>query len=376
MLFTLHPVVEIDAENGIQPLFDNAGDFLYWGSGAPVYTAWSRAVEPTPEDLRTAGNGYVPPARYFLQLPSGLDPRIRALADSLTAGQESRYDKVEAVRRHLSGFAYTLDLPATARQTSLEYFLFERRAGHCEYFSTAMVVLLRAADIEARNVNGFLGGEWSQFGNYLAVTQNQAHSWVEVWFPEFGWVTFDPTPGSAGVGERVESWFWPGRIFFDGIQHRWNKWVLDYNLQSQAGIFQSWSDAFSGRTAAPDAGSRSGTGSNTTPLWGTALLALLILAGILWARRGGAVLSRETRIYLKLRHACERAGLRITPGVTPHALVARIGERHGDAVAAAGRVVDLYLRARYGREALGASELHEMNLALGAARKSLWKQRT
>ncbi|HKJ00794.1 MAG TPA: DUF3488 and transglutaminase-like domain-containing protein, partial [Longimicrobiales bacterium] len=143
VLFSLHPVVEIDAENGIQPLFDNAGDFMYWGNGAPAYTAWSRAVAPSPAELRAAGDGYRPLARYFLQLPTDLDPRIRALADSLTAGLETRYDKAEAVRRYLSGFAYTLELPATARQTSLEYFLFERRAGHCEYFSTAMVVLLR-----------------------------------------------------------------------------------------------------------------------------------------------------------------------------------------------------------------------------------------
>ncbi|HSG47826.1 MAG TPA: transglutaminase domain-containing protein, partial [Longimicrobiales bacterium] len=285
VLFTMHPVVEIDAETGIQPIFDNAGDILYWGSAAPAYTAWSRAVSPGAQELRDVDGGYRPPARFFLQLPPDLDPRIQALADSLTAGLETRYDRADAIRRHLGTFAYTLELPATAAQTSLEYFLFQRQAGHCEYFSTAMVVLLRAAGIEARNVNGFLGGEWSQFGDYLAVTQNQAHSWVEVWFPDFGWVTFDPTPAGAVGGERLESWFWPGRIFFDGIQHRWNKWVLDYNLQSQAGIFQRWSDALFGEESPADGGTRSGSGSDsgTAPLWGTALLILLILAGILWA---------------------------------------------------------------------------------------------
>lgn len=374
VLFALHPVVEIDPENGIQPLFDNAGDFMYWGSGAPAYTAWSHATDPGPEALQSAGDGYAPPARYFLQLPAELDPRIRTLADSLTAGLETRYDKAEAIRRHLGQFAYTLELPATARQTSLEYFLFDRQAGHCEYFSTAMVVLLRAAGIEARNVNGFLGGEWSQFGNYLAVTQNQAHSWVEVWFPDFGWVTFDPTPAGAAGGERLESWFWPGRILFDGIQHRWNKWVLDYNIESQSGIFQRWSEALTGQAVGPEGESTPGGSGGTASLLGTALLALLLLTGLVWARRGPGAVPRETRMYMQLRAACERAGLPVTPGVTPLALLARIRAGRAGAAAAAERVVDLYLRARYGHEALGPSELQEMGLALGAARKHLLKE--
>src|SRR5690606_35052845 len=208
------------ADNGVQPLFDNAGDFLYWGSGAPAYTVRSSAAPPPAEVLRSAEEGFTPSGRYFLQLPE-IDPRVRALADSLTAGVGTRYDKAMAIQRWLGTFAYTRDLPATAAETSLEHFLFERRAGHCEYFSTAMVVLLRAAGIEARNVNGFLGGEWSEFGNYLVVTQNAAHSWVEVWFPEHGWVTFDPTPAGTGTGSASAVWFWPGRILFDGIQHRW-----------------------------------------------------------------------------------------------------------------------------------------------------------
>jgi len=232
-----------------------------------------------------------------------------------------------------------------------------------------MVILLRAAGIEARNVNGFLGGEWSQFGNYLAVTQNQAHSWVEVWFPDFGWVTFDPTPGGVGSTVGLESWFWPGRIFFDGIQHRWNKWVLDYSIESQSGIFQRWSGAFARRNGS-EGGPRIGP-SGSPPIWGAALLALVVLTGMLWARRGTTVLARETRMYLQLRDACQRAGLRITPGVTPNALLKRIRERGLGAGPPAERVVDLYVRARYGREALGPTELEEMKLALVTARRHL-----
>jgi len=368
VLFTLHPVLAIESESGIQPIFDNAGDFLYWGSGAPVYTAWSPSAQPRAEDLRAVGGGYRPPARYFLQLPE-LDERIQALADSLTAGLPTRYDKVAAIQRHLRSFAYTLDLPATAREATLEHFLFERRAGHCEYFSTAMVVLLRAAGIESRNVNGFLGGQWNDFGGYLVVTQNEAHSWVEVWFPEYGWVTFDPTPGGAGAGERLSSWFWPGRILFDGIQHRWNKWVLDYSLESQAGILQGWSRLLASPRVEEAVSGASETAGRS--LWGVvALLAVLVMGGW-WALRGRRALPRETRIYLRLRESCDRAGVRVPPGLTPLALVARVRETRSAAADAAQRVVDLYLRARFGHEPLGDAELREMSAALVTARKGL-----
>ena len=369
VLFTLHPRVRVEGENGIQPVGDNHGDLVYWGSGAPTYTVRSRENPPGADELRAAEDGYTPSDRYFLRLPEDLDPRIAELADSLTAGLQTRYDKAVAVQRWLSSFGYTLDLPATARQATLEYFLFDRRAGHCEYFSTAMAVMLRSVGIHSRNVNGFLGGQWSDFGDYLVVTQNQAHSWTEVWFPEYGWVTFDPTPAGAGTGERVAAWFWPGRIFFDGIQHRWSKWVLDYNIESQSGLFSRWSDLFAAERVQEVVSRARGEGGRG--LWGGGVIVLALLAGLLWARRGGPGLAPETGFYLQLRESCARAGLGVSPGLTPLALVERVRERRASAALAAERVVDLYLRARFGHQHLGESELREMREALGVARRTL-----
>jgi transglutaminase-like putative cysteine protease len=366
VLFSLHPVLSIEAENGIQPLSDNAGDYVYWGSGAPVYTAYSPASSPPPEDLRLANRGFTPSAIHYLQLPE-VDPRIRALADSLTQGLDNRYDRVVAIRDWLQAFDYTRDLPASAREATLDHFLFERQAGHCEYFSTGMVVLLRSLGIQARNVNGFLGGQWSQFGDYLVVTQNEAHSWVEVWFQGYGWVTFDPTPAGASSGELVSSWFWPGRIFFDGLQHRWSKWVLDYGTDEQAGIF---ANLFARE---PEAAGSTAASANDggPPLWGAALLVLLLIGGILWARRGSIGRTPATRMYLQLRGSCTRAGLDVFRGTTPLALVERIKQARASAAPPSERVVDLYLRTRYGGRPLRDSELREMREALGAARRVL-----
>jgi len=367
-IFAVHPVIGLDPEPGIQPLFDNAGDLFYWGSAAPAYKAFSRTGSPDPELLRSAQSGYAPQARYFLQLPE-LGPRVQQLADSLTAGLENRYDKAVAIQRHLASFSYTLELPATAREATLEHFLFERHAGHCEYFSTAMVVLLRAAGVESRNVNGFLGGEWSSFGSYLAVTQNQAHSWVEAWFPGFGWVTFDPTPAGAALGSRETSWMWPGRFLFDAIQHRWNKWVLDYNVEVQSGLLQSWT-----RMVAPNAdpSSTGGTADGMVRLLALIALVAVVFVGLRWASRGaGPPPTPETALYLRLRALCAGAGLEVSPGLTPLALVERVALAHRSAAHPAGRVVDLYLRARYGREVLGASEKREMREALAAVGRAL-----
>ena len=372
VLFALHPTLDIDSENGVQAIFDNAGDYTYWGSSAPAYTARSVAQAPSPAELRAASTGYTPSRTHYLQLPR-LDPRIGALADSLTAGATTRYDRVAAVRDYLKSFAYTRVLPATAAEATLHHFLFERQAGHCEYFSTAMVVLLRSAGIHARNVNGFLGGQWSDFGNYLVVTQNEAHSWVEVWFPEYGWVTFDPTPSGVGGGEVQTSWFWPGRILFDGLQHRWSKWVLDYDAEDQIGVL---SGLFERRTVEQSEGTG---GQSTTPSpWGAILVALVILAGIVWLRRGGPPMTPATRSYVALRDSCTRAGIEVSAGTTPLALGRALrtsgrlsGAGSGGAVTAAERIIDMYLRARYGREELGERDLDEMDAALRVVRRTL-----
>jgi transglutaminase-like putative cysteine protease len=368
VLFSLHPVLDIDSENGIQPLFDNAGDYIYWGSGAPVYTVTTPAAPPPPGALRTANRGFTPSADHYLQLPS-IDHRIRALADSLTNRYDNRYDRVVAIRDWLKTFEYTRDLPATAEEATLEHFLFERQAGHCEYFSTAMVVLLRSIGVQARNVNGFLGGQWSQFGDYLVVTQNEAHSWVEVWFQGYGWITFDPTPARASEGDLVTSWFWPGRILLDGLQHRWSKWVLDYGTDEQAGVFAG---LFSRDPEAAPSGTNSAA-SHLIRLLGGTLLVMMLIGGFAWAQRGTPrrKITPPTRMYLQLRAACARAGLGVRSSTTPLALIDKVKLDRSSAGRPAERIVNLYLRSRYGRQPLGASELREMREALGTARRML-----
>lgn len=369
VLFTLHPTVALEASSGIHPLLDNAGDFTYWGSAAPAYTAWSRPEPPPPDSLREEGEGYTPGRRYYLQLPR-LDRRVHALADSLSAPYSNSYDRAAAIQRWFrEEFEYTLDLPATPGEATLEHFLFVRRAGHCEYFSTAMVILLRSVGIPAREVNGFLGGEWNEFGRYLAVTQNQAHSWVEIWFPRYGWVGFDPTPpGSASDGE-ARVWFWPGRFLLDGLQHRWNKWILDYNLGTQSNLLQRTAGFLGGEGEALEGGASDGQQRRWTIWWAAALMAGAALGLSLFLRRTSG-LAPESVLYLKLRARYARAGLPGAESLTPLALLDGLRDGGYPGLPQAERLVRLYLESRFGGRPAGEDARREMSAALVEVRRA------
>ncbi len=371
VIFALHPLVDVQADPGIQPMFDNVGDYFYWGTTTPVYTAWSMAGRPPADSLRNADRGFMPDRERFLQLPRNLPARIPALADSLTRGIDDRYDRAAAIESWLrSAFSYTRELPATAGEATLEHFLFDRRAGHCEYFSTAMVVMLRSLGIHARNVNGFLGGRWNEFGGYLAVTQNEAHSWVEVWFPNHGWVTFDPTPGGTAEGEVSAGWDWPGRYWFDGLQHRWNKWILDYSVDAQLNLFDGIRGWFGGGADAPDPGSGGGTRSVPVAIWLLAAVPMILLAFLQLRRLSGPRHGAAARRYLSLVRAARRAGV-VVGQVTPMGLLRAVRERAPGAAPAAARAVDLYARARFGGQTLDAAENRALRVAVRQARRAL-----
>jgi transglutaminase-like putative cysteine protease len=347
VLFALHPLLEVEAEPGIQAVSDNVGDHLYWGFGPPRYTAYSLRGRPSPSQLRTPQGSFYPARAYYTQLPE-LSVEVRFLADSLMAGLPTDYDRAVAVERWFqTEFAYSLELPRTAREATLEHFLLTRRAGHCEYFSSAMAVLLRTQGILAREVNGFLGGEWSEFGDYLAVTQNQAHAWVEVWFPGYGWVPFDPTPAGRGESLSSTAWHWPGRFLFDAIQYRWSKWVLDYSSETQFLLMERGRRAVAEATAADPPGSEARDRSLTSGIlwWGGGTLGIL-LAALWFSRRPGRAM-QGTRMYLRLREASRRAGVPAAALHSPGSLTDYLKSAEHPAAPAAERLVQTYLWGRF-----------------------------
>jgi transglutaminase-like putative cysteine protease len=196
-----------------------------------VYTAEADARNPEVFVRDSKSTDYPPGISHlYLQLPR-VDPRVRELARSITASAVSNYARAKAVETYLkTNFGYTLELPVVKEQDPLAAFLFERKRGHCEYFATSMTIMLRTEGIPARLVNGFRGGEYNDLtGNYI-VRDRDAHSWVEAYFPEFGWVTFDPTPAAqvsqTGRLSRLE-------LYLDAGREMWREWVINYDFSHQ-----------------------------------------------------------------------------------------------------------------------------------------------
>ncbi len=162
------------------------------------YQGISEIPTVPPQLLRASGTNYSQDITdTYLQLPQ-IDPRIKALAEEVTRGSTNNYDKAARIELYLkSRFRYTLDLSGPPTRDPLAYFLFTKKAGHCEYFAAAMTVMLRSLGVPTRYVGGFLSGEYNDVGGDWIIRASDAHTWVEVFFPGYGWMTFDPTRRGA-----------------------------------------------------------------------------------------------------------------------------------------------------------------------------------
>ena len=173
----------------------------------------------------------------YLQLPAGLDPRIAQLATDQTRNAGSIYAKAAALETFLQNrFGYTLEMQSPpAGMDPLSFFLFVRKKGHCEYFSSAMAIMLRTQGIPSRIVNGFRGGEYNDISGRYIIRAKDAHSWVEAYIPGYGWVTFDPTPATAAGGETAWSRL---MLYADAMRDFWNDWIINYDFAHQESLSQ------------------------------------------------------------------------------------------------------------------------------------------
>jgi transglutaminase-like putative cysteine protease len=173
-----------------------------------------------------------PDAReHYLRLRQ-LDPRVRELAENVTAGWFTQLDRARAIENHLrSSYGYTLDLPDHEAADPIAYFLFERKKGHCEYFASAMAVMLRAVGIPARLVNGFQSGTFNPISSQYVIRASDAHSWVEAYLESRGWTTFDPTP--ADPSARPNGLLAKFSLWTDAADTFWQDWVLRYDQGRQ-----------------------------------------------------------------------------------------------------------------------------------------------
>jgi len=186
-----------------------------------TYQVSSDISVPSEQELRLDSPASAPQDKkdVCLQGVHRLDPRISQLTHEIVRNAPTPYDKARAIEHYLkTEFHYTLDLKSTDADPLAE-FLFKTREGHCEYFATAMVMMLRTLEIPARIVNGFQMGEYNELNDMYTVRESDAHSWVEAYFPRTdSWIEFDPTP-SAGINDYSLDSDEQASIMVD-VQHR------------------------------------------------------------------------------------------------------------------------------------------------------------
>jgi transglutaminase-like putative cysteine protease len=344
-----------------------------------IYRAFSDTTEPDASLLRADSRPYPAAFARYLQLPASLDTRIDALANAIVvnARARNRYDEAKAIEAHLQQeFGYSLQMRAGGPDP-LSDFLFQVKRGHCEYFSTAMAVMLRTRGIAARVVNGFLPGEYNEAAAAYTVRQSDAHSWVEVYFPESQtWVTFDPTPAagkaepiSAGIAAQLGK-------YAEALELIWLQYVVGYDKQEQRSLATSLSarvNQFRGWLEHLLSIVR-----RATTLHGRAFalivlsvaVVVLILFAAIRVRRFGwrwafsfrqHQAKRETSavvFYQRLIALLEQRGMQRNPDLTPLEFANGLG------LQSALTITRAYNRVRFGGQQLSRAELREIEKAL------------
>ncbi len=288
------PAVLRTAPGSYRPRFGLGGGFTYQASSFSQRT-----------DMQVAGDVPGPALReIYLQLPK-LDARIAPLAAAVTVRAPSTLGKARALERYLrDNYTYTLRQPDRAPADPLAAFLFERRRGHCEYFASALAVMLRTLGIPSRVATGFEGGIYNPISGRQLIRASDAHSWVEAWLPDRGWIALDATPpATVGSDDTLTSRF---SLWMDAASVFWQDWVLDYNLSQQltlAARVEESSRRF--RMATPDLFSltwwdaRRDRAIQLARLYGMpALVAALALAGLIWL---GPLVARSARTRGRVR---------------------------------------------------------------------------
>lgn len=364
------PFVRVDGEGGLQTKRHDYERLMY--------KAISDTDEPPVEELRADMRRYPESFERYMQLPENLDRRIIYHTQFVLRNSQARnrYDAAKAIEIDLQrNFAYSLEMKATGADP-LADFLFNVQTGHCEYFSTAMAVMLRTHGIAARVVNGFLPGEYNETSGAYTVRQSDAHSWVEVYFPSSrSWVTFDPTP-SIGREEPVRTGLTAQlHKYVEALELIWFQYVVGYDKQEQRTLASSLHNRIFdyGRFASNLLATVRSYLTTTTLSIGVAVLgvALLILTLIFGKRfwhfpwRRGAVITAEdgasyssVEFYERLISAMEQRGLSRDKHLTPLEFANTLGP--GPAM----MITRAYNRVRFGGQRLSAIEKREIEKAL------------
>jgi transglutaminase-like putative cysteine protease len=322
------------------------------------YSVYRGRARPEPLSLSDRGR--------YLEVPTAIAGPISDLARRWAGPLATDLEEANAIEDHLrTEYRYDLDSPSGAAPQPLLHFLFESKAGHCEFYSTAMAMLLRTLGVPTRNVTGFIGGTYNRFGEFYAVRQGDAHSWVEVYLDGRGWTRFDPTPPSSSAPRSEVT----GMVAFlrdvvEAAAQRWSRHVIGYDLDQQIELFRSVKQRYRDY-GGPEIGRR------LRPL--APVLGVIAVGGVgyfAWRRlrsrrlriRPGKMLgqtpgvTRAVALYRALEDALRSMGVGRQPTTPPLAHAKALEQLNHPAATEVLSLTEVYLEARFGRRELSTEE--------------------
>ncbi len=368
------PAVQVDTMGGLHLPFPSTSRIRY--------SVTSQARQMGPDEQSALILDYPEAIRgQYLQIPR-ISEQVAELAHNVAREATSPYAKALAILQHLTqSYRYSLDVETATIEHPIEDFLFVRKTGYCEHYATAMVILLRSVGIPARLVTGFLATEWNEFGGYYTVRQQDAHAWVEVFFPRSGWITMDPTP-TVGTSTSESRWevlhglSETFRLHWDRLFVRYSaadQLALVYGIRQGGDIFRDHLASLFSNLLSPMVRIIAALTPNlqSSEQWilgflgGVALLGLLLFAAMTWgnlgsrptARNAGAPRHRAiVRLYVQLIRFAEREGITRSASTTPKEFVQQVYQRCASAGPDVVGFMDLYCRARFSRHPLTPQE--------------------
>jgi protein-glutamine gamma-glutamyltransferase len=357
------PFVRIDSEGALQTRPHD--------QERVIYKVFSDTAEPDANVLRSDRLQYTVESARYLELPSNIDPRIGTLSHDVIqkGGARNWYDSARGVESYLRrNYGYTLEMKAGGPDP-LADFLFNVKEGHCEYFATAMAVMLRTQGIATRVVNGFLPGEYNEAAGAFTVRQSDAHSWVEVYFPQTNsWVTFDPTPPAGRTSHERTGIAGALSKYSEALELMWFQYVVGYDKQQQRSLVvtvrKQLMDLQRGSIAKMDqlrAAWPSVIASVISALGTLAgLFALVFLTrrvrrfgwrhGLKVWQTGAEAETTRVDFYERLLKALQKQGIKRELYQTPLEFASAVG------VGEAAAITNAYNRVRFGEEKLTESE--------------------
>ncbi len=331
-LFAANQPYAIVGDEGEQPLVAQVIPAPV-GTGPYSYTMLSWTLAASVGQLKTATGHYPDPViDLYLQLPKELPSRVVDLAARLTRGLANEYDKAKRVEDYLrTNYPYDLSVsnPPPGRDV-VDYFLFEAEGGFCSYHASAMTVMLRSLGIPARVVSGYAMGSYDFEREAYAVLEGDTHAWVEVYFPDYGWIEFEPTPNRREFAHNDLNPF-NGNLDQTRIEHERGVRVAPLIIGGGLGI---------------------------------AVLAVFV-AMLLWRRLNQDSHRRKEfgipgHVYGEMRVILRTAGFRGQAALTPHEYMNRLSgilTQETNILQSLQHATELYTRARFSDRSLSDTEL-------------------